>query len=348
MNKNIGLVWYGEKDANDLASGRFAKAAEALFQTGLNPVGITYQDTRHEEVLEEICRMDAIQVWVNPIESGHDRSRLDQVLRQAAMRDVLVHTHPDTILKMGTKRVLLDTKDMDWGSEVHEYRTLNQLRDELPTRLSSGPRVLKQMRGHSGGGIWKVEHSEQPGTFKLRHAQRGCVQEVVSLETILSTMQPYFEGGCSMIEQAYQSRLSEGITRIYMVKDRIGGFGHQQINALFPVLEGNSPEDAPSPGPRLYYPPGEPRFQRVGDKMTGVWLDQLKACLALPYSELPLLWDADLMLGPKDEDGTDTYVLCEINVSSVSPYPEWANPIIAETLEQILTSARGTRGSLSL
>jgi hypothetical protein len=153
-------------------------------------------------------------------------------------------------------------------------------------------------------------------------------------------MQPYFEGGSSMIEQAYQSRLTEGITRIYMVKDRIGGFGHQEINALFPAPEGNSPEEAPAPGPRLYYPPDEPRFQPIGEKMTGVWLDQLKECLELSYAELPLLWDADLMLGPKDEDGADTYVLCEINVSSVSPYPDWANPIIAATLGQILTSAR--------
>jgi hypothetical protein len=38
---------------------------------------------------------------------------------------------------------------------------------------------------------------------------------------------------------------------------------------------------------------------------------------------LPLLWDADFLYGPRTE-GIDSYVLCEINVSSVSPFPAQA------------------------
>jgi hypothetical protein len=33
------------------------------------------------------------------------------------------------------------------------------------------------------------------------------------------------------------------------------------------------------------------------------------------------LWDCDFLLGPKTASGADTYVLCEINASSVSPFP---------------------------
>ncbi len=36
---------------------------------------------------------------------------------------------------------------------------------------------------------------------------------------------------------------------------------------------------------------------------------------------LPLIWDADFMLGPPGADGTDSYVLGEINVSSVFRFP---------------------------
>ena len=43
-----------------------------------------------------------------------------------------------------------------------------------------------------------------------------------------------------------------------------------------------------------------------------------------------ILWDCDFLLGPKGEKGEDTYVLCEINVSSVAPYPESAVPVIVE------------------
>ena len=44
---------------------------------------------------------------------------------------------------------------------------------------------------------------------------------------------------------------------------------------------------------------------------------------------LPLIWDADFMLGPPGADGTDSYVLGEINVSSVFPIPAEASAEIA-------------------
>jgi hypothetical protein len=58
--------------------------------------------------------------------------------------------------------------------------------------------------------------------------------------------------------------------------------------------------------------------------------------LALEKSQLPVLWDADFLYGPKDADGADTFVLCEINVSSVYPFPPDAlAPLAAETLTRI-------------
>ena len=58
--------------------------------------------------------------------------------------------------------------------------------------------------------------------------------------------------------------------------------------------------------------------------------------LSFAYS-LPLLWDANFLLGPKDNYGKDTYVLCEINVSSVYPYPEQGNPDIVEQVKKVLS-----------
>ena len=42
-----------------------------------------------------------------------------------------------------------------------------------------------------------------------------------------------------------------------------------------------------------------------------------------------MIWDADFMLGPPNPDGTDSYVLGEINVSSVFPIPDEAPAEIA-------------------
>ncbi|MBW8893429.1 MAG: hypothetical protein JF617_15405 [Burkholderiales bacterium] len=37
--------------------------------------------------------------------------------------------------------------------------------------------------------------------------------------------------------------------------------------------------------------------------------------------QLPMLWDCDFMFGEPTAAEPDRYVLCEINVSSVSPFP---------------------------
>ena len=46
--------------------------------------------------------------------------------------------------------------------------------------------------------------------------------------------------------------------------------------------------------------------------------------LNLETHRLPVIWDADFLYGPKEDNGTDTYVLCEINVSSTFAFPEFA------------------------
>jgi hypothetical protein len=43
--------------------------------------------------------------------------------------------------------------------------------------------------------------------------------------------------------------------------------------------------------------------------------------VGLHDGDLPVLWDADFLYGPRTEDGDDTYMLCEINVSSIIPFP---------------------------
>ena len=51
--------------------------------------------------------------------------------------------------------------------------------------------------------------------------------------------------------------------------------------------------------------------------------------LGIPDDELPVLWDADFLYGPRTQDGADTYMLCEINVSSVLPFPPGAPARVA-------------------
>ena len=62
--------------------------------------------------------------------------------------------------------------------------------------------------------------------------------------------------------------------------------------------------------------------------------------LALSLDDLPMIWDADFLLGAKTAAGRDSYVLCEINASSVFPLPDEAPDAIAATLLDGLARAK--------
>ena len=47
-------------------------------------------------------------------------------------------------------------------------------------------------------------------------------------------------------------------------------------------------------------------------------------------ASLPIIWDADFLYGPRDASGADSYVLCEINVSSCFAIPDQAPAAIAK------------------
>jgi hypothetical protein len=286
--------------------------------------------------------MDAVLVWVNPIHEGRDRRPLDAMLERVAERGVLVSAHPNTILAIGTKEVLHRTRGMSWGSDVQLYSTFADLRGRLPDRLAAGGSlVLKQNRGQSGAGIWLVQRAgDKPATLSMmvqvREAPSGSPSEVLPLGAFVERCAGYFADGGLMIGQPYVARLPEGMIRCYLVGARVEGFGHQAINALHPPPPGAAPEAAPPAGPRLYSGPNDPRFQRLRRLMDEVCVPELLRTVGLDASQLPVLWDADVLLGPKTATGEDSYVLCEINVSSVAPFPDSAlAPVAAELARRL-------------
>jgi hypothetical protein len=59
------------------------------------------------------------------------------------------------------------------------------------------------------------------------------------------------------------------------------------------------------------------------------WTPEMMAVLGIELASLPIIWDADFLYGPRTAFGTETYVLCEINVSSVFAIPDQAPAEIA-------------------
>lgn len=354
------ILYPGDREVRANAThenNRFSQLFNALSVAGMHVEPAVYHDDFRDEVREQLLKVDGVLVWVNPIEAGRDRSVLDAMLRDVAAAGVFVSTHPDVILKLGTKEVLYRTRDLGWGCDTQLHASIDQMRRGLCAQLANGDaRVLKQIRGNGGDGVWKIQRlresasrGDDGGTetplspqslVLVRHAKRGCIEEKLTLEEFLTRCEPYFSGGGGMINQQYQARLPEGMVRCYLVQDKVAGFGHQAINALYPAPPGESPTLAPEPGPRLYHPPTKPEFQALKDKLEQAWVSSVQDALDIDTTSLPILWDCDFLLGPKDQDGKDTYVLCEINVSSVAPYPESAVPYIVDAARIRLTAAR--------
>src|SRR4029077_5947914 len=86
--------------------------------------------------------------------------------------------------------------------------------------------------------------------------------------------------GC-VIDQPFQSRLSEGVVRCYMAGDRCAGFGHQKVKALV-----DAPAARAEAGPRLYTFNADPRFQRLRQLMEDEWTPQLTSLLDIPRRDL--------------------------------------------------------------
>jgi hypothetical protein len=237
---SVAILYPGDRSARDRAdpaASRFATLFASLDAAGLRAEPAVYHDDFAGEVETQLQRVRVVLVWHNPIEDGRTRQVLDAMLRRVAARGIIVSAHPDTILRMGTKDVLVEVRDLPFGSDSHTVASLAQLQADVPRRLASGPRVLKQHRGHSGIGVWRIERIG-PDHFSLMHAQRGSQPEEGPFARVVERIAPHFAGGSHMIDQAWQPRLREGMVRAYLVRDRVAGFGHQAVNALYPAQRG--------------------------------------------------------------------------------------------------------------
>ena len=337
----VGVVWRGNPADPDpeLSETRLVHVFEALAGRGLTGVPVVYADADVESVRQKLLGLDAALVWIDPISDGSNRSVLDAMLRDVASQGVWVSAHPDVIMKMGTKEVLVETRGLGWGTDCRLYRTAAELRDQLPSLLMQGPRVLKQHRGNNGFGVWKVEATGE-GSVLILEAERASSIQPMTLDAAFDILVQYFEDGGCLIDQAYQD-LTRGMVRCYLAQDRVAGFGHQYVTALAPLPPGET--QTPLPPPRLYYGPSKPEFQTLRSVLEAEWLPQMQNILDIETDALPALWDADFLYGPPDSAGNDTFVLCEINVSSVFPFPDEALEPLADVALRMVTRRRSRK-----
>ena len=339
----VGLLWRREWDPVESPSSvartaRLRGVFAAFAAHGVKAEPVVYADDRVEQTRDHLLALDGVLVWVNPIEQGLDRSLLDPLLSKVAAAGVFVSAHPDVIAKIATKEVLVTTQDLSWGTDTALYRSVEELRAQLPSRLLElGPLVLKQRRGMGGNGVWKIELDQSAVTANeepplvVQHAQGDPTPERLTIAEFVERCTAYFAGASAvMVDQPYQPRLREGMIRAYLSHDRVVGFTHQYPRGLMPP----GPDDRPTG--KVFEPATAPVYADLRAQLEQEWAPELQARFSLTTPELPVIWDADFLYGPKWSTNGESYVLCEINASSTFAFPEHAMPAVAEaTLARI-------------
>jgi len=320
--RTVGLMIYGlDEQARDVfIDEKYKGLAEYLSNHGIRVESIVYNNQKATQLREPLKQLDALLVWVNPVENGEDRSVLDALLVEVSKAGVAVSTHPHTIQKIGTKRVLHETKAMDWGSDVELYSSFEDFVGRFMGSLDrSGIRVLKRFRGDSGNGIYKVSRGPGSDTVSVLHAVRGSVEEHLTAPVFYERFRGFFANDQPLINQEWNANITNGMIRCYMCSDKVAGFGYQEIVAFYPSAEKPIP-----PSRRYYYSENCGLFTDLRYLMEGRWVNQIMQQYQLSADMLPVLWDADFFINDPYIQSSDKYTLCEINVSCVSPFPESA------------------------
>src|SRR5215203_4234210 len=239
----VAVVWRGTGatlPSETRNYDRLRPIFDALSGAGVAVEPVLYCDAECDRVRDQLLRAHGVLVWVDPIGDGEDRTRLDAVLRDVSSHGVWISAHPDTIDKMGTKEVLYRTRDLGWGTDTHLYATSPEFRARFPTVLgASRCRVLKQNRGNGGIGVWKVTLVARPQVgdqstvpretiVRVQHAApRDDATDEVTLGEFMDRCDQYFTGAGMLVDQPFITRVTDGMTRAYLVGGAVVGYARQ-------------------------------------------------------------------------------------------------------------------------
>jgi hypothetical protein len=248
-----------------------------------------------------------------------------------------VSTHPEVILKIGTKDVLYKTQNIGWVGETELYASYEDFVARFGDSLHKyGIRILKQYRGNGGNGVYKISTGSSANEVVVIHAKNGNEAKSFSWEEFYTHFKSYFLNNGLLIEQAWNDHLVNGMVRCYLSGNKVAGFGYQEINALYQLPTQETKTYLP-PSKRYYFTQNCGLFSDLKDIMENSWVPQLQKSQSITNELMPVIWDADFFINHINSNtAIGKYSLCEINVSCVSPFPPSAiDFIIQEVMDKL-------------
>lgn len=325
----VALMIFGEPGSgkNALTEEKYKKLAAHFKEKEFDVHSVIYHDSIAKELAEELTKYKAVLVWVNPVEQGRDRKQLDALLIDLSGRGCFVSAHPDTIVKMGTKEILYKARDTEFGGDVKLYRSFEDFKQNFfPSEEVTAIRILKPYRGNGGNGVFKIDATGYKNNRIVVTHAKGNEARALTIDDLFKEFEPYFKGNDMLIDQAWNQNIVNGMVRCYLTGTKVTGFGYQEVNALYPNK---------LPGQRYYFSEDCGLFSDLKKVMENNWVPQLQQITGIENEMLPVIWDADFFINNVNAtDASKKYSLCEINTSSVSPFPESSIPYIVEDIRR--------------
>ncbi|MBO2536122.1 Cj0069 family protein [Rummeliibacillus suwonensis] len=320
MGKKV--IFFEVKGGSDKGPDGYRKdtmpMVNALQQRGQEAEVIFFDVAKQQEIFDYV-KNHAI-AYVSRINPGNlkDESAYFSMLRQLCEEGIIGMPHPDAMIGYGAKDALVKLTDTSLvPSDTYAYYTIEEFKNNFPKSLTHGIRVLKQNRGSTGEGIWRVqvvdelpsEVTQVPLTAKVKCTEaKDNHVEYFELGAFMDFCEQYIVGDNGMlVDMRFLPRIKEGEIRLFMLHNH-------PINVVH-----KKPADSEEAFSATLFSGANYRYDKPEDwkELVDTFLQQLPEIMKLLGGyDLPLIWTADFILDT-DELENDCYILGEMNCSCV-------------------------------
>ncbi len=298
---------------------------------------IFYEDKDRGEIYRHT--LDKADAYISRVNPGNlvDETGYFQMLRELVTNGVVGLPHPDAMIAYGAKNSVEKLKGTGIvPDDVFTYYDYETLKEAFPKSLKNGVRVIKQNRGSTGEGIWRVEVLSPEkyknkksipldAKLKLTEAKDNHTEEK-TLEDFLKFCIQYLDGDNGMLlDMPFLERIVEGEIRVLMLRDNVVNIVHKK-----PAQTKDAFSATLFSGAKYRYDKPEEWPELVQLVKSSLPMMQKR----LGNYDLPLIWTADFMLDTDKKTGKDKYILGEINASCVgfTTFLELSENIVDEVL----------------
>ncbi len=327
LEKKVFIIEYQKEK---LDSGAILESLSSAFD--LKGEVIFYEDEKADELKKYLKKYASCILSRITASDLMDLQMYFDFLRDLAKEeDIQVYPHPDTLISLDFKDILIPLKITPLGEKsTHFYNNFSHFTQSFPLILRrERVRVLKKNYGIKGKDTYLI---------KLNQDQTvECIDGLDNKQIIFSSIyeflkffEPKFKSTCKneiyakdklgFISCKYLPRVSEGEMSVLLVKDRVVG-----LVKKIPKKDGFS--TTVISGARFEFESALAEKYRRLVEFTLDGLDYLE-----PFckdKEFPLLWSMDYILDT-DYRGKSIYVLSEINCSciDISNHLEYAKELV--------------------